>query len=339
MVDRGCVYGYIKIGFDRQLRYIKNLFPGREEHAREPESMSQATREGIVTRGHGNRFIVYSDGGYFDCRLRGRVKFKTEQTTPVAVGDDVIFTVTGDKAGVIESVKNRRAVLSRPAVGREDSEHVLAANIDVLLIVVSVKSPPLRPGLIDRFLIAARIGKLRPVIVINKIDLKQGNDIDDIAQIYGSLGYDLFLTSALDGTGLDDLRRFLKDHRSTMAGHSGVGKSSLLNRFLPAIELHTEEISRVTGKGRHATSLMQLFQLPGGGWVIDSPGIKVLGLRKAERETLDEYYPEMQPYRDLCRFTRCSHIHEPDCAVKQAVADGEISSLRYQNYCRIYESL
>ena len=313
--------------------------PDREEYAKEPESMSQATREGIVTRGHGNRFIVYSDGEYFDCRLRGRVKFKTEQTTPVAVGDDVIFAVTGDKAGVIESVKNRRAVLSRPTVGRENREHVLAANVDVLLIVVSVKSPPLKPGLIDRFLIASRIGKLRPVIVINKVDLKQGDDIDSIAQIYRSLEYDLFLTSALDGTGLDDLRRFLKDHRSIMAGHSGVGKSSLLNRFLPGIELHTEEISRVTGKGRHATSFMQLFQLPGGGWVIDSPGIKVLGLWKAERETLDEYYPEMQPYRDLCRFTGCSHIHEPDCGVKQAVADGEISSLRYQNYCRIYESL
>lgn len=300
----------------------------------EPEKI-----EGIVTRAHGQRFEVNVDARVYNCQLRGKVKYKTKGTTPVAVGDDVIISLTGRTTGVIETVKKRRSVLSRAAVGFEDREHVIAANIDVLAIVVSVSEPPLRPGLIDRFLIAAQIGGLHPVIIINKIDLGPNEEINNIVEVYRSLEYDIFVTSVLDDSGLEELQMFLKEHRSIMAGHSGVGKSSLLNKLLPGIELPSAEVSAATGKGRHITSHVELFEIPGGGWVVDTPGIKVLSLWRVEREDIDLYYPEMLKLRDDCRFAGCSHIAEPDCAIKNAMEKGEISRLRYNNYCRIYESL
>jgi ribosome biogenesis GTPase len=153
------------------------------------------------------------------------------------------------------------------------------------------------------------------------------------------LGYDVFLTSAVNGRGLDDARLFLNQHRSVMAGHSGVGKSTILNRLIPGIDLPTIEISESTGKGRHTTSHIEMFSLPDGGFVIDSPGIKVLGLWQLEKEQLDEHYPEMASCRFECRFTHCSHLTEPDCAVKAAVDSGKIAPWRYQNYRQIYESL
>ena len=301
--------------------------------------MSDTVSDGIVTRAHGKQFVVFADGHYFSCHLRKKVKFKTDQTTPVAVGDNVSITVIGENEGVIEEVRERKSTLSRPVVGHETAEQVVAANIDSLIIVTSIKSPPLKPGLIDRFLIAARIGGLIPAIVINKIDLKCGRSDEAAIQIYRSLGYALFLTSALTGEGLRQFRAFLEQHRSLLAGHSGVGKSTILNQLLPGIDLPTLEISPATGRGRHSTTHVELFQLPGGGFVIDSPGIKVLGLWEIDKRNLAEFYPEMNDLIDQCRFTRCSHIHEPDCAVKEAVAAGQISTLRYRNYIQIYNSL
>jgi ribosome biogenesis GTPase len=301
--------------------------------------MSETFYDGIVTRGHGNRFMVLAEGRYYDCQLRKKVKFVTEQTTPVAVGDDVRIAVFNDREGAIEEVRERRTVLSRPAVGHEASEHVVAANVDSLVIVTSIKSPPLKTGLIDRFIIAARIGGLVPAIVINKLDLTLDPEAALAIDVYRSLDYNLFLTSALSGEGLDRLQEFLKQHRSLLAGHSGVGKSSILNRLLPDIGLPTQEISAATGRGRHTTSYIELFHLPGGGFVIDSPGIKVLGLWQLEKEQLADHYPEMIPYLNQCRFARCSHTHEPDCAVRAAVETGDVSALRYQNYLQIYNSL
>lgn len=297
--------------------------------------------DGIVTRGHGKQFVVFADGNYYNCHLRGKVKFKTSGTTPVAVGDDVKITITGtgDDEAVIESVCERKSVLSRPAVSRETTEHVLAANIDSLVIVTSVMSPPLKPGLIDRFLITAQVGGLHPVILINKIELQYDDLIRSDIEVYRSLGYDLFMISAKEEIGLEDLRSYLRNHRSIFAGHSGVGKSTILNKLLPDVNIKTGHTQKVTGKGRHTTSHIELFHLPGGGFVVDSPGIKVLGLWQIERGDLAHYYPEMQAYINQCRFTGCSHIPEPECAVKNAVAKGIISELRYRNYMQIYDSL
>jgi ribosome biogenesis GTPase len=301
--------------------------------------MADRVIEGIVACGHGKQFIVFAGDANYRCYLRKKVKFTTDQTTPVAVGDDVTITVFSPGEGVIEEVLPRRTVLSRPAIGRETSEQVLAANIDSLIIVTSVADPPLKAGLIDRFIIAAGTGNLAPAIVVNKADLGIGPEAREIIDVYRGLGYDLFVTSATSGEGLDDLRGFLKDHRSLLSGHSGVGKSSLLNRLLPGVSLRTSAVSALTGKGRHTTSTMELFHLPGGGFVIDTPGLKVLGLWQVDKESLAAYYPEMEAYRGQCRFTGCRHLAEPDCAVKNAVATGEITQLRYENYRHIYDTL
>jgi ribosome biogenesis GTPase len=252
--------------------------------------MTEHLLEGTVTCGHGKHFVVFAAGKCYTCQMRKKIKFKTSLTTPVAVGDDVLISAAGENDGSIEEVRPRRSVLSRPTVGREDSEHVLAANIDALVIVASIDSPPLKPGLIDRFLIAAQLGNLAPVIVINKMDLHLEQVSADAIKIYQNLGYDLALTSAQDGTGLDQLARHLKDRRSILAGHSGVGKSTLLNRLLPGINLPSQDVSQVTGRGRHTTSHIEMFHLPEGGFVIDSPGIKVLGLWQAGKDGLDLYY-------------------------------------------------
>ncbi len=220
----------------------------------------------------------------------------------------------------------------------------MAANVDSLIIVTSIKQPLLKTGLIDRFLIAAHIGDLYPVIVINKIDFGLEPHIKEIIETYRELGFELFLTTAIEKkikpeneTNL--LGEYLNNHKSILAGHSGVGKSSLLNLLMPDLNLPTSSVSKVTNRGRHTTNRMELIHLPGGGFVIDSPGIKVLGLWQAEKDNIFEYYPEMRHYQDDCRFTPCTHTHEPDCAIKKAVESGKITKFRYRNYLQIYDSL
>ena len=303
------------------------------------EDMTGKAVDGIVTHGHGNRFTVYADGRYYSCQVRKKIKFKTDQTTPVAVGDDVRISIIDDREGVVEEVRPRRSVLSRPVVDRETTEHVLAANIDALIIVVSTKEPQFKPGVIDRFLIAAHLGGLHPAIVVNKIDLGLDPETREAIDVYRQLGHDLFLTSALDGFGLEELRGLLRTHRSILAGHSGVGKSTLLNRLLPGTDQPTREVSVVTGRGKHTTSSIQMFHLADGGYVIDSPGVKVLGLWQVDKAGLASCFPEMLTYMERCRFPRCRHLQEPDCAVKEAVEKGDISRLRYNSYCQIYSSL
>ncbi|MCK5126859.1 MAG: ribosome small subunit-dependent GTPase A [candidate division Zixibacteria bacterium] len=299
--------------------------------------------DGIVTRGHGNRFTVFANGEYISCQIRGKVKFNTEETTPVAVGDNVKITLTDNNEGVIEEVLPRYSVLSRQKVAQEGIEHVLAANIDSLIVVASIKKPALKVGLIDRFIIAAQLGNLTPVIVLNKADLGIDDEIKALIEDYRKLNYKFFVTSAIDdssdGNEIDKFHDYLIKHRSILAGHSGVGKSTLLNRLYPGLNLKVADISKGTNRGRHTTSHIELFHLPDGGFVIDSPGIKVLGLWHIEKEDLVYYYHEMESLLGQCRFAVCTHTHEPDCAVKKAVSEGSISKIRYQNYLQIYESL
>ncbi len=298
--------------------------------------------KGIVTKGHGNRFVVFADGRQISCQVRGKVKFKAEESTPVAVGDDVTITLVENNEGVIEEVAERRSLLSRPKVAVEGREHVLAANIDSLIAVASVKQPILKTGLLDRFIIAAQAGNLQPVIVLNKIDLDIDSETRDISLVYRDLGYQVFTTSAMetenDENQIEAFRTYLTHHRSILAGHSGVGKSSILNRLYPDLRLRTADISKTT-RGRHTTSHIELFHLPDGGFVIDSPGIKVLGLWQLEKSELIYYYTEMESLLGNCRFAGCTHIHEPNCAVKEALEAGKIALFRYQNYLQIYDSL
>jgi len=297
------------------------------------------TNRGTVVRAYGKLFIVKYRGESIPCEIRGKVKHAADAVSPVAVGDEVAVTINKDGSGAIEKVFERHTMFFRPAKGANIKKQVIAANIDQLAAVVSVKHPALKPGLIDRFLIAAELGRLSPLVIVNKIDLGETAELDDIKSAYEQINVPIFVVSALTGEGLDKLGNVLVDHKTIFAGHSGVGKTTILNRLIPGLDLKVGKVSDYSKKGRHTTSMVELFELPHGGYVVDSPGLKVLGLWEIEKNQLVEYFPEMHKYLDLCRFTECSHTHEPDCAVKEAVIRGDISKFRYQSYLTIRNSL
>jgi len=259
------------------------------------------------------------------------------------VGDLVRFeTLAGEGTeGMIIEVLPRRTKLSRriqtspyDCNGYED---VVAANVDHLVIVASVQNPPLRPGLIDRYLVAAGKGELEPIICINKMDLADPAEIEPTADVYRSLGYPVVLTCARSGRGMDELDRRLADATSVFAGHSGVGKSTLLKQLCPGIEVKTAEVNPKTGRGKHATTAAQLVHLPTGGYVIDTPGIRQFGLWDLTPEDTRAHFVEIAQHGQECRFRNCSHAVEPDCAVRLRLQQGLIHPQRYESFLKLQE--
>lgn len=293
---------------------------------------------GRVIRAYGRMFVVLAEGKEYNCELLSKAK-RNATETPVAVGDTVDFNFEGAGPGGIENVHSRATKFSRPKVGEEYNEQVIVSNVDQMVIVVSVAQPAFKPHLIDRFTVAAFKGRMRPVVVLNKIDLKHKVDLERMKTIYSSIDIPLVTTSCVDGAGVFELQSLLENHESLFVGHSGTGKSSLLNQIQPGLKLRTGDVSEATAKGTHTTTSVELYPLASGGFVADTPGLKVLGLWDLDRDELSYLFPEFDGLRDQCRFARCSHLHEPQCAVRQALNDGEIFPERFSSYEKIYSTL
>ena len=283
--------------------------------------------------GANNCQVETPDGRLYQCTVRRVLRTLLRQTrSPVVAGDIVLFQPEGDAEGVIERVEPRRGTLSRVSRGLE---HVIAANSDQALIVGSAAEPQLKPSLIDRFLVSAGKGGLHVIICINKVDLADAAALQPLAGTYARLGYDVVLTSATEGYGVDHVKRLLRGRQTLIAGQSGVGKSSLLNAIQPGLGLATSSVSRDSGKGRHTTRVAELFPLAEGGAVIDTPGIRQFELWDVIAEEVEAYFVEFRPFVAMCRFPDCSHTHEDGCAVKQAVVECRIARQRYESYVRI----
>ena len=296
--------------------------------------------KGVVLATRGRLFeVITESGNKLKCEVRRKVKSQADATTPVAVGDDVLLSPSHEGSAIIEKVLERRTAFFRPAVGQETIKQVIASNLDKLAIVSSITSPKLKTGLIDRFLISAQLGKLQPLIIINKIDLPKPAEFETVFSAYKSLGIEVFPTSCETGEGIQDLKQAMRGYKTILVGHSGVGKSSIINQLVPGLDLKTATISKSTNRGKHTTAHIELFELPSGGFLADSPGLKVMGIWDVEKGELQYYYAEFEKYNGTCRFKDCAHIHEPNCAVKQALETGEIEKFRYENYLAILESL
>lgn len=281
-----------------------------------------------------NRCIVRSDdGAELECTVRRVVRtLDRAARNAVVPGDHVLVRPADQQTGVIERVEPRHGVLSRHAGHKE---HVIAANVDQAVIVVSAAEPPLKPGVIDRFIVSAERGGIRPVICINKLDLVDPASLQPVAGVYARLGYDVALVSALQGVGIEHLNALLRGRQSVVSGQSGVGKSSLLNSIDPNLARQTSGVSADSGKGRHTTRVAEMLPLSCGGWVIDTPGIRQLGLWDVIPEEVEGYFREFRPFVARCKFPDCSHLHEGGCAVRAAVQDGWIAPLRYASFVRI----
>lgn len=300
----------------------------------------QQQRDGRVIKSFGKRFVVQTDDGTVDCGLRGKMRLGGGMTrNPVVVGDRVALTIEKPPYGTIESVYPRRNKISRPNVLKPDWEQILIANCDQLVVVTALAQPRLKTGAIDRFLLVAEKAGLQGVVVLNKCDLVKTAAVTRATDIYRSAGYPVIATSATANIGLDQLRDLVRLKTSLFAGHSGVGKSSLLNALEPGLGIRTREVSEATGKGTHTTSTTELHALSFGGFIADMPGIKVIGLWDLTIEELPELYPEFAPYHGQCRFSNCVHIGEPNCAVLEAIETGAVTQERYDGYLRIRETL
>jgi len=273
-------------------------------------------------------------GALIRCATRRVLKtLATDERHVVATGDRVLFRPAEGGEGIIERVEPRHGVLSRSSRGRR---HIIVTNVDQMVIVGSAAEPYLKPALIDRFLVTAEKAEIRPILCINKIDLAPAADLQPLLGVYGQMGYDVLLLSAKTGRGVTRLRSYLEGKASVVTGQSGVGKSSLLNVLEPGLDLKVKTVSGESQKGRHTTTAAELIPLSFGGYVVDTPGIRQFQLWDVIAEEVAGFFRDLRPYVSHCRYPDCTHSHEDDCAVKDAVADGRLDARRYESYLHIH---
>ena len=312
-------------------------------------------QEGLVIRTTGSWYKVLPDGGGLlpvDCRLRGNYRLRgNKQTNPVAIGDRVLIEMQEDGTGIIHEVLDRRNYIVRRSVNLSKQTHVIAANIDLLCVVATLALPRTSTGFIDRLLVTAEAYHIPACVVFNKCDLLKADAEmraahDELCDLYRRVGYPVYEVSALTGEGLDTLKGAIAGRTVLFSGHSGVGKSALLNALCPGLDLRTGELSDWSLKGRHTTTFAEIFPIKLSTsdsqlstYLIDTPGIKEFGMVDFNEQELSHFFPEMRAVLHDCRFANCTHRHEPQCAVKEAVDAGCISSERYNNYLNMIAGL
>ena len=289
---------------------------------------------GVVLRAGGHSSdVLCEDGRRYACAVRRLLKtLDTEQRHVIAAGDNVLVRPANRSEGFIEQIEPRHGVLSRASRGRRQ---ILAANIDLMLIVASAAEPRLKPHLIDRLVVTAEQAEIEPVVCINKIDLVVPADLQPIAGVYSQIGCHVLLLSATRGWSISSLRELVRGRRSTVVGQSGVGKSSLLNSLDPGLALRVQKVSDESEKGRHTTTAAELVELSCGGYIVDTPGIRQFQLWDVIPEEVESLFRDIRPFIDKCHFPNCRHLHESPCAVKDAVADGKLDARRYESYCQM----
>lgn len=296
--------------------------------------------KGVITKTTGLWYVVRGeDGNSYNCRLRGKFRIQgIKNTNPAVVGDNITFLIEQDGVGYITEIEKRKNYIDRKSTKLSKISHIIAANIDIAFLVITVSEPRTSLGFIDRFLVAAEGFRIPTCIVINKMDLYSDVELElaeEYTNLYKSIGYEVIHTSVVEGRGMEELKLRMQDKVSLLSGHSGVGKSAIVNYIQPDLQVKIGEISRVHNKGKHTTTFAQMFPLDMGGYIIDTPGIKEFGLIQYSKEEVRDYFPEIRAFNNCCKFANCLHQYEPACQVIKAVEDGKIPISRYQNYLAI----
>ena len=300
---------------------------------------------GIVYKSTGSWYFVKSEEGeLYQCRIKGKFRIKgIKSTNPVAVGDSVEFDVenkAGEKIGVITLIHERTNYIVRKSVNLSKQTQIIASNIDLAFLLITINNPPTLTTFIDRFLVTARAYSIEVILVFNKIDtyqLEQQSEILYLKDIYEPIGYTCVEVSAKENTNIEVIKNLMKQKTSMFSGHSGVGKTTLLNAIEPGLNLKTKQISDQHQQGQHTTTFAEMFDLSFDAKIIDTPGIKGFGVVAIEKEELGDYFTEFFALKSGCKFHNCIHVNEPQCAVKDALEDEKISWSRYKSYLQILE--
>jgi ribosome biogenesis GTPase len=300
---------------------------------------------GIVYKSTGSWYTIKTENGNFlECRIKGKFRMKgIKSTNPIAVGDVVDYNIentTDETTGVITHIHERKNYIVRKSVNLSKQTHIIASNIDVVFLLVTINNPPTTTSFIDRFLVTAEAYGIEAVLIFNKIDTYCEETLDEqlyLQYIYSEIGYKCLRVSAQEKKGLDELKALMVGKTSMFSGHSGVGKSTLVNALEPSLNLKTKQISESHSQGQHTTTFAEMFDLSFGAQIIDTPGIRGFGVVDMEKQEIGDYFPEFFALKDKCKFNNCLHKDEPKCAVKEALEKDEIAWSRYKSYTQILE--